>query len=1004
MNAVENRQAQVRRAVLSKVIRMVRFQKGGTGTPCRPRRVRSARPTYAIESRFLLVRCRSLLVLTAAIFFTLSVTSRAAKLSRAESDFFETKIRPLFADNCYKCHSQSGGKVKGGLELDWKGGWQKGGDSGEAVIKPGDPANSLLIKAIHYTDPDLQMPPKNQKLTDEQIAALESWVKMGAPDPRTEQPSETPKVTAPSGKDHWSFESLKNPTPPQVKDSAWIHNDIDRFVLAKLEANGIHPNPVADKRTLIRRAYYDLIGLPPTPEQVDAFLADGSTNAFESVVDQLLASPHYGERWGRHWLDVARYSDTKGQFKRNRETSLYPYAWTYRDYVINAFNEDKPYNEFILEQLAADQLGFKKDDSRLAALGFLTVGDHFNGMVNDIINDRIDVTTKAFLGLTVSCARCHDHKFDPIPTADYYSLYGVFSNSVEPNDAPVVEQDGTPAEQRDYDAKHRQMESRLENLADDVSASAFGDYRKQSAIYLFALTLSDKDRSDYVRKNGGDPSLVRNWQRLVQAGARREVGIFGPWLLLTRMPDPRFEQFAPRAIANLERNPKAGVLQPAVKQALRSAKISTKADLAIAYGNLIAGNDPAFNAAFNDLINRVGPLVARGKARNQYRALTEQLSTLEMAHPGAPGRAMMMVDVAQPKDMPILIRGESNNRGRVVSRQFLEVLSPAKRQPFTHGSGRLDLARAIASTNCPLTARVIVNRVWEYHFGEGFVNTPDDLGNQSEPPSHPELLDFLVGEFMRDGWSLKRLHKEILMSATWQQSSDNHPEFAAKDPFNRLLWRANVRRLDFEPLRDSILYVGGQLDLTVGGKPVDLSEGTHLTQKRGASVLTRGGIKLSREPRRSVYGFVDRSDLLEMMNVFDFASPDMPTGKRYETTVPQQALFLMNSPRVVEQANNIVSRTEFGELKNDEARIRFLYELLFQREATMSEIALGKQFVETDVAASFEADSPRDIGDKPRYGRSALLRAPQVVESKLANRWAEYAQALLMTDEFSFVD
>ena len=934
------------------------------------------------------------------------VSLPAAELPRAQTDFFENKVRPIFAAHCYECHSPAKGKVKGGLELDWKGGWEQGGDSGAPVIKPGDPEGSLLIKAVHYTDADLQMPPKNKKLSAEQIVTLESWVKMGAPDPRATKPI-TDLPTPISDKAHWAFQPLKNSAPPAVAATSWIKNDIDRFVLAKLEANGLKPNPVTDQRTLIRRVYYDLIGLPPTPAEVDAFLADNSPNAFEKIVDQLLASPRYGERWGRHWLDVARYSDTKGQFNRNREDSMYPYAWTYRDYVIQSFNDDKPYDRFISEQLAADQLKLKPGDPTLAAMGFLTVGDHFNGMAQDITNDRIDVTTKAFLGLTVSCARCHDHKFDPIPTADYYSLHGVFNSSAEPAEPPVIARPGTKDEQNDYQIARLELETRQDKLVADLTVNVLGDYRKQSAIYLYALILPEKEQAEYVRKNGGDPALVRNWQRLVQAGARREVGIFGPWVLLARMPDNRFAQQAPRALSNLDRNPQARGVHPSVLKTLEAASVRTKGDLAIAYGNLIAGQDSSFNAAMQKLVSEVAPRLARGRQQGQYRQLKEQLATLEMAHPGAPGRAMVMVDVASPANSPIFIRGEAENRGREAPRQFLEVLSGPNRKPFTHGSGRLELAQAIASTNNPLTARVLVNRVWLHHFGEGFVSTPDDFGSQAETPSHPELLDYLATGFMQGGWSLKKLHKDVLLSATWQQSTASNPTFAEKDPFNRLLWRANVRRLEFEPMRDAILYVGGQLDLTVGGKPVDISEGTHLTQRRGASALTRGGVKLLQDHRRSVYGFVDRSDVMEMMGVFDFASPDMPTGKRYQTAVPQQALFLMNSPLVIEQAKNIVARDDFKGLPDDAARVRFLYELLLQRPPTVEELKLGREFVagsKQQAAASDITNPNANVAGQVKRKRQGRDSVSAAAPAKPLSGWAEYAHALLLTDEASFVN
>ena len=398
-------------------------------------------------------------------------TASAAEPAKAQLDFFENKIRPIFADNCYKCHSPANGKIKGGLELDWKGGWEKGGDSGPVIV-PGDPEKSLLLKAVRYTDPDLQMPPKGEKLSDAQINDLVAWIKMGAPDPRATRPAATATAGyGGKGKDHWSFKPLKKPTPPSVKSEAWVKNDVDRFVLARLEENGMTPNDPADKRTLIRRVYYDLIGLPPTDDEVMTFLTDDSPPAFEEVVDKLLSSPHYGERWGRHWLDVARYSDSKGQFNRQRESSIYPYAWTYRDYVIKAFNDDKPYNRFIVEQLAADKLPPANDKTSLAALGFLTLGDHFNGNPNDVINDRIDVTSKAFLGLTVSCARCHDHKFDPIPQADYYSLHGIFASSVEPEMKPVISAVNT--NYQDYLARRAELDARVQTVRTQSVAAEF---------------------------------------------------------------------------------------------------------------------------------------------------------------------------------------------------------------------------------------------------------------------------------------------------------------------------------------------------------------------------------------------------------------------------------------------------------------------------------------------------------------------------------------------------
>ncbi|HET9220425.1 MAG TPA: PSD1 and planctomycete cytochrome C domain-containing protein [Terriglobia bacterium] len=940
--------------------------------------------------------------------------------TKAQLEFFESRIRPIFANNCYRCHSPANGNPRGGLELDWKGGWEKGGSEGPAIV-PGDPEKSLVILAVRYTDPDLQMPPNNARLSDEQVNDLVSWVRMGAPDPRTTRPSGNGVTYGGSGKNHWAFKPVAKIVPPVVKNETWVRNDVDRFVLAKLEANGMTANGPADKRTLIRRAYYDLIGLPPTPEQVNAFLADESPNAFEKVIDSLLASPRYGERWARHWLDVARYSDTKGQPNRRREeTAFYPYAWTYRDYVIKAFNEDVPYDQFIREQLAADRIGdgqqAKKNPSTLAALGFLTLGDHFNGNLSDIINDRIDVTSKAFLGLTVTCARCHDHKFDPIPTADYYSLYGIFASSIEPDDEPII---GPPnAEYDGYLARRRDLDERMSSMRNQNVSGFLGDYRQYGAHYLYAMALPERERAPYLTKIGANPALLQNWINFTRP--RPAFPVFGVWNAMMRPPAQRFAQQAPRVLDNLLDGPRAAELNPIVVKAFDGQSPRNLADVANIYRKLFARTDPEWEAAMTSVIEDSMLRLLPRPQQNQYRQLRNQSDMLELVDPGAPPRAHVLLDGPRPADSPILIRGQAETPGDVVPRRFLEVLSGSSRPRFRDGSGRLELANAIASKTNPLTARVMVNRVWQHHFGEGFVSTPDDLGNQSSPPTHPELLDWLANRFMTDAWSLKKLHKVILLSATWQQSSRNNVQFAEKDPFNRLLWRANVRRLEFEPLRDSILSIGGGLDLAVGGHPVDLSEGLRAQggRGRGAGVLN-GQYRLSTEPRRTIYGYVDRADLSEVLNVFDFPNPNTSIGKRYETTVPQQALFLMNSPLVIEQVRNVVNRDAFQDAESDDARIRLLYELFFQRLPTGAEVSAGTEFIEEFQAEEARVAAPNPAGPRGAAGRGrgAQARGPQQAGRGGRGRggagqapvrlpltgWQEYAHALLLTNEAAFI-
>jgi len=954
--------------------------------------------------------------LLATLLCCLTVSASALTQPQAKAptkdqiDFFESKIRPIFADNCYKCHSPSKGVPKAGLELDWKGGWEKGGGYGPVIV-PGDPDKSELIQAVRYTDSNLQMPPDG-KLTTAQVNDLIAWVRMGAPDPRVTRPAGDAVAYGGNGKNHWAFKPITKAVTPVVKNESWVKNDIDRFVLSRLEASGMSANEPADKRTLMRRAYYDLIGLPPTPAQVNAFLADNSPNAFEKVVDALLASPHYGERWGRHWLDVARYSDTKGQFDRRRdETPVYSYAWTYRDYVIKAFNEDMPYDQFIREQLAADRLDYAKNPGSLAAMGFLTLGDHFNGNMNDIINDRIDVTSKAFLGLTVTCARCHDHKFDPIPTADYYSLYGIFASSAEPAKRPVIAP--ANAAYADYLVKRRDMDERIKNMRDENIKALLGDYRQHGADYLLATTKPERERAAYLTKRGADPALLQNWIALTRPGFRPGAPIFEVWSALARPPAARFEQQAPRILSNMYEKDRAADMNPIVLKAFNRQSPRDIADVAAVYGKLFARTDEEWEAALNPVLEAAISRFQRNRMGNQFRQLREASELLELVEPGAPARAPVLVDTTKPSDYPILVRGQAETPGEIVPRRFLEVLSGTNRARFRDGSGRLELANAIASKTNPLTARVMVNRIWQHHFGDGFVSTPDDLGNQSAPPTHPELLDWLANRYMADGWSTKKLHKLILLSATWQQSSRNNPQFAEKDPFNHLLWRANVRRLEFEPLRDSILSIGGTLNLTMGGHPVDISAGTRIAQGRDALAplsQTRTGSQLSTAPRRTVYGFVDRGNLEEVLNTFDFATPGTPTGKRYETIVPQQALFLMNSPLVIEQVRNVVNREAFQDLASDQTRIQYLYDQFFQRPPSDLEMKAGVGFISSFPSVSSAPIQPALVARGARggargqqgqgRGRGAV---PQVARLPLTG-WQEYAHALLLTNEASFVN
>jgi len=978
--------------------------------------------------------------------------------SAEQIQFFESKIRPILSANCYKCHSVEQGKAKGKLTLDTREGTLKGGENG-AIIVPGDPAKSKLIVAVGYGDADLQMPPKGEKLGEKEIADLTAWVKMGAPDPRVASAG-GPKLTGLNDKAraHWAYQPVKNPAVPEVQNNAWPRTPIDNFVLAKLEENGMKPSPQAAKETLLRRATFDLIGLAPTPEEIRAFVNDQSPNAFEKVVDRLLASPHYGERWGRFWLDSARYSDTSGSEKNNnKEDYRYAYAWTYRDYVINAFNQDKPYDEFLKEQIAADKLpGADKDPSRLAALGFLTVGKRFQNP-NDTIDERIDTLSKATMALTVACARCHDHKFDPIPTADYYSLHGIFASTIEPADKPLIGAPPGGPDYQDYLAKLHKIEQRNRETYFNYVETKSAEFRAKAGTYLLTSVFyrknnqeAIKQRNELIAKNKLDRDLYQNL-RIV----RKDNDLFAPLLRFSELGEDRFTE---QQVRNVLRQIESGKilrwqLNPLVVAAFKDVEpesIHSMQDVADVYGKLFASIDGKAREYFRacrtatepkidgwdphlvELINCPAAaepacvldtehlkLAAADLPQQNNKAYQRfdfaEINELQLTHPGAPARAMVVADSPSPRNSPIFIRGEAQNRGPIVPHRFLEILSGPNRQPFKGGSGRLDLAEAIASKSNPLTARVMINRIWMHHFGEGFVRTVDDLGVQSEPPSHPELIDYLATRFMNDGWSIKRMHKLIMMSAAYQQSSDTNTAYAQKDPANRLLWRANLRRLDFEAVRDAMLQFTGKLDPTIGGKPVNLTDEPYSN-------------------RRSVYGYIDRGNVPELMQQFDFADPDMANSKRTTTIVPQQALFFMNSPMSVDVARKVTSRPEFLSARDDAGRVRAIYQVLFQRNPRPEEIraaadfynakvtSSGAQLAGTRTGPSAEAEERINKRKQLQVERQQKLQAQRLqsgkrgakqtirnttgdfVERRPLSVWEEYAQALLFTNEIAYVN
>jgi mono/diheme cytochrome c family protein len=879
---------------------------------------------------------------------------RAADNDPAGLEFFESKVRPVLSEHCYQCHSAKAEKLKGGLFLDTRQGVLKGGETGPAIV-PGDPTKSLLITAIRYADEHLRMPPENKKLSADQISNLEAWVKMGAPDPRIAGTPASNAVSPAAVSTHWAFRPVVRPPVPAVKEKRWVQTPIDAFILAKLEARGLAPSPRADKRTLLRRATFDLIGLPPTEQEMEAFLADKSPGAFASVVDRLLTSPHYGERWARHWLDVARYADTKGYvFEEERR---YPYAYTYRDYVIRAFNEDLPYDRFVVEQIAADRLELGDDKRPLAAMGFLTLGRRFLNSQPDIIDDRIDVVSRGLMGLTVGCARCHDHKYDPVPSKDYYSLYGVFASCSEPAEKPLLGGKSLPPEYPAYLAERGKRREELDVFRAAREAETLGKLRSQVGDHLLAaqdasLSADQSVRENLARQRKLDPRVVQRWMSALENLRKETNAIFAPWFAFAALPATNFTSGAKEVTARLAGSPDTRS-HPAVRKLLDPAHPpASLTNVAEIYNRVFADvdrrwlaaatNKPAITAlpdSADEALRQVlyakdlpfdipGNELVRlfdTPAQQKIRALQRKLDELDALHPGSPPRAMVLQDNAQPATPHVFIRGNPNNPGPEVPRQFLGLIAGPKRQPFTKGSGRLELAQAIASRDNPLTARVLVNRVWLQYFGAGLVRTPSDFGVRSDPPSHPELLDYLASRFMAEGWSLKKLHRLILLSDVYQQGSDDNPRGIAVDAGNQLLWKMNRRRLDFEAMRDSLLAVSGGIDMALGGHPVEMTTYPFTT-------------------RRSIYGFVERQNLPGIFRTFDFANPDATSPQRFTTTVPQQALFMINSPFVVGRARELVKRPEFSGARETHARIRALYRRAYQRDPTTGELEMAERF------------------------------------------------------------
>jgi hypothetical protein len=927
--------------------------------------------------------CRLPLLLAAALA-ALAPPGRAAAADPVGVAFFEQKIRPVLVEHCYRCHA--GKAHKGGLRLDSRAGLLKGGDSGPAIV-PGKPDTSRLLQAIRYTDELLRMPPRG-KLPAAVVADFQRWIAAGAPDPRTSTPSRPGTVDLAAARKHWAFQPVRRPGVPAVKDAARARNPVDSFVLSRLEARGLSLSAPAARRTLLRRVTFDLIGLPPTPEEVDAFLADRAPGAYEKVVDQLLVSPAYGERWGRHWLDVARYADTKDGVLMYGDDRVRPFAYTYRDYVLRAFNEDLPFDRFVHEQLAADLIEPKVPPWRLAAMGFLTLGRMFDNNVHDVLDDRIDVVTRGLLGLTVSCARCHDHKYDPIPTADYYSLYGVFASSEAPLELPLIAPGNLDPAQAAFEKQAAAKRQEVRKFLDTQYALLLETARQRVADYLVHAATTRPDLLEtaifFLSLAPGDlrPQIVARWRLLLARRAVADDPVFGPWHDLMQFPEERLAGQVDALGKKWRQRPagtQKGQLNPLVRAALEKAKLTRQADVGRAYGELLRGvwesskKGGAQTAEERQLLalvtgrdspgyfprRRTREYMSRGE-KDSFGGKLQELDRMAVRSPHAAPRAMALIDAEQPYDPRVFVRGDPSRPGERVSRQFLSIVAGACRRPFSHGSGRLDLARAITAPDNPLTARVLVNRVWMHHFREPLVESPSDFGLRTLAPSHPELLDWLAADLVQGGWSLKKLHRLILLSATYRQASHDRSECRQIDPDNRLLWRMNRKRLDLESMRDTLLAISGRLDRRMFGRPVN--------------VAGEAG-----NARRTVYGMVDRQSLPGLFRAFDFASPDQSAERRPQTTVPQQALFGMNSPFMLEQARALAARPELDRSTDPKARIEILYRLILSRPPAPAEQRLLMDFL-------------------------AAARGPSGPQRSQLTPWQQLAQVLLLTNELFFVD
>ena len=962
----------------------------------------------------------------ARMAYCLLVWAMTSAALDAEVDF-NRQVRPILTEYCFHCHGPDSTKRSADLRLDLES------EAKKSAMVAGASADSELVHRINSLDPDAIMPPPatGKVLNETQKKILQKWIDEGA------------KYSG-----HWAFQGighsdkLLNALPKLDASNAL---PIDRFLQQKLSSATLAYSGPVSPTQFIRRATFDLTGLPPTWEEVEAFVNDRSDQSTERLIDRLLESPRYGERWGRHWLDIARYADTHGGAAIGFTT--FPFSYTYRDYVIRSVNQDLPMDRFLLEQIAADQLGLAEADPSLAALGFLTVGMQFRNY-HDTIDDQIDVITRGLMGLTVTCARCHDHKFDDIPTADYYALYAAIAPSKSPAQLPSIGNSADEKAHEKYQRELKELTAKLKHFVRDQSEVLRGRLRMQVGLYLTEIAKGTPEqdlstqflsyRTDDIR-----PSIFNRWKSYLES-LPKEDPVFGPWIEMKSwgmIPledfQKRRDEFMTRLASELGADSKTADSKtgdklhalrgeppkrnPFVLNALADAKPNSLTEVAIVYGKVFADQQRLWLQSLLESSNEAaadGKLLPDDHPQHQVinspshrqlrthlyspetpcdvsdeeamrltnRTISDLISgkrgaihQLNLSSPGSPPRAMVVVEDPKPAEVNIFLRGNPLARGASVQPRFLSALSGAQPPVFEDGKRRLGLARSVIADSNPLTSRVLVNWVWQNHFGLGLVRTPDDFGTRGQPPTHPELLDYLADAFRKNGWSMKWLHRQIMLSQAYRQGAVENEHNRQLDPENQWLWRMPRRRLDFESMRDAMLAVSQELDATMGGRPIDLNQSPAI-------------------PRRSVYGFVNRDIIANLMSTFDAANPNACTAKRPETTVPQQTLFALNSDFIQDRATRVSSLTKQMNLPTDEERIVALVRKVLSRTPTGFEVDRAKHFLdEANGAAANGAAANRAAANGAATNTDGSPIDPE-------GRWTQLAHALLASNEFLFLD